>query len=691
MNISPAPTTATDSPEKEDLAATGLLDEVVRLTANGLQPGEFFQGFLHKVLAALPALAGALWLRTPEGHLQARAQLNLQQLSLEQGPAGRRLRQELIRQAFQLGRVLPRRPSDWSKGAHRELTTVEEALFVPILLQRQVVGLIELWRPSESENASSPWPIALLERLAQAVSSYLSGLLPQERQAARALWVRLEKYAQEVHASLDPTEVAYIVANEGRELIECDRLSVGVRQGKRMAVTAISGADVIDHRGNAVRLMRELLERVVAWNERLVYTGVRDESLPAPVLQALDAHLAESPARLLAVLPLRSIHGESGRPASVLLLESFESVAAVEPLLARLEVVGRHAGNALANASAYRSIPMRFLWRPIARVQEGLGGKARSLLMAAVAAVSVLILVLCFVSYPLKLSADGQLLPQERHWIYSPVEGQIVRFEEGVQPGSAVRENQSLVLLYDVRLEMTIVGLSNEISVAQQAIEALSRQESGAASESDRLRFGAERRQKELLRDRKLRELSALKERTGADESKPGTFWLRAPCAGTVLNSGFRETLTHRSIRPSEPLLRIGDKTKHWEIEVNIPQKHIARMIEAFETSGQDSELDVDLMLLSCPTRVFRGKLARNRLAAEAGPNREESLSSGSVLVGSVRLDGADIAEADRIPPDLLLSGTEVRAKIRCGDRPAGYCLFYGLWEFLNEKILFLF
>ena len=61
------------------------------------------------------------------------------------------------------------------------------------------------------------------------------------------------------------------------------------------------------------------------------------------------------------------------------------------------------------------------------------------------------------------------------------------------------------------------------------------------------------------------------------------------------------------------------------------------------------------------------------------------------VVLASVRLDGPDIPEAERIPRDLLVTGTEVHTKIRCGDRPLGYSLFYGVWEFAYEKVVFFF
>jgi hypothetical protein len=41
-----------------------------------------------------------------------------------------------------------------------------------------------------------------------------------------------------------------------------------------------------------------------------------------------------------------------------------------------------------------------------------------------------------------------------------------------------------------------------------------------------------------------------------------------------------------------------------------------------------------------------------------------------------------------QIARNQLLTSVGVRAKINCGDRAAGYSLFYGVWEFLYEKVV---
>jgi hypothetical protein len=99
----------------------------------------------------------------------------------------------------------------------------------------------------------------------------------------------------------------------------------------------------------------------------------------------------------------------------------------------------------------------------------------------------------------------------------------------------------------------------------------------------------------------------------------------------------------------------------------------------------------VDLLVTSTPTRTFKGILYRSKTSGEAVPNRDDHNESAPVVIAYVSLDDPAIPEDQRVPRDLMVSGVDVRAKIRCGDHAMGYSLFYGLWEFFYEKIVFFF
>ena len=119
-------------------------------------------------------------------------------------------------------------------------------------------------------------------------------------------FTQVEAFARLVHGTLNPTEVAYHVANEGRKLIECDRLCVGVRHARRkVTVEAVSGADVVEKASTHVRRLRQLMEAVLQWGETLTFKGVKDAGLPPDVSDSLDEYLSESQPKLLVVQPIR--------------------------------------------------------------------------------------------------------------------------------------------------------------------------------------------------------------------------------------------------------------------------------------------------------------------------------------------------------------------------------------------------
>jgi hypothetical protein len=685
-----------------------LREEVARLSESDLTPANYYGEFLMRVLSALAAPAGAVWLRTPHGNLQLQYQIQMQQVGLDATEESRQSHDELLRQAAQQGRpvYLPPQssgPKSDGPGPVAGNPTNYLLLLVPILMGNQVAGLVEVWQASDRHPSAIQGFMQFLVHMAELASRYMRNRLLGEMTGQQQLWTQLETFSRQIHGSLNPMEVAYLIANEGRRLVDCDRVSIAIRQGKRTRIEAISGADVVEKRSNLVQRMRALAEAVLIWGEKLVYSGSKDDSLPPDVLSALDAYLEESSSKLLVVLPLRDEREEESKkpPRSALVMECFEPAESSEQMIARMEVVGRHSAPALYNAVEHRRIPFRFVWAPLAKIQEGLGGKARAIVAGIVVGLAILVAVLIIVPYPLKMDANGQFLPVTRRWVYSPVPGRVDHFE--VKPGDMVGPDDIVIVMDDFNLHMKLIQLEEDIAKAQGQLAELDREYTEARA-ADKPRIDQERATQKATRYAKEQERDALVRRTNADRARPGRFWLKSPpfpedlssngdpLQWTVLNADFQETLTNREVKPSDPLLRLGYKEGPWEIELKIPQKHIGQVLQAFETEGKE-ELDVDLLLRSQPTKVYKGKLARDKIAGEANPNKDDNNEAEPVVLAWVRIDGEDIAKEDQIPldPKQRVTGTEVHAKIRCGKHAMGYSLFYGVWEFIYEKVVFFF
>ena len=126
-------------------------------------------------------------------------------------------------------------------------------LIVPILLNEQVTGLIEVWQQPNRPVAAVPGFLQYMHLMADLAAHYQRTQMLRQMTGQEQLWTQLETFTRQVHGSLNPQEVAYVVANDGRRLIECDRVSVAVRYGGRVSIEAVSGADVVEKRSNAVR------------------------------------------------------------------------------------------------------------------------------------------------------------------------------------------------------------------------------------------------------------------------------------------------------------------------------------------------------------------------------------------------------------------------------------------------------
>jgi biotin carboxyl carrier protein len=369
-------------------------------------------------------------------------------------------------------------------------------------------------------------------------------------------------------------------------------------------------------------------------------------------------------------------------------------------MMARLEVIGKHATSALYNAVEHKRIPFRFIWVPIAKVQEGFGGKAQAITAAITFALLALVVTMIVVPYPLKMEAGGQVWPKTRPYVFAQMPGKVIDFPAMVKSGGRVGKGQELVIMYSPDLGKDIATLTAEVASEKKLLEVLNGQLQQATREADKTSINVKMTETQASYRSKADILNSMRELYSADESRPpGHFSVRSPIDGVVLTPDFREKLTGAPIKETQPILRLGaynpehkkNKLSDWEIELKIPQKHIGQVLMAFQRLKPGEELDVDIMLKSDPIHMFKGKLARNKVAAEATPDKSDNNEAEPVVPAWVRISGKDIDEDRLLPTEALIAGLDVRTRIRCGDRPMGYSLFYGVWEFLYEKIVFFF
>src|SRR5262249_51221666 len=110
---------------------------------------------------------------------------------------------------------------------------------------------------------------------------------------------------------------------------------------------------------------------------------------------------------------------------------------------------------------------------PIAKLQEGLGGKARAIWTCVLLGLFTLVCVLVLVPAPLKMDARGQLLPSSRRWVYSADAGAVKVL--GLQPNQSFPENFNLLELYSFDVAKVLAPLYKQVVHAEILVESLRR------------------------------------------------------------------------------------------------------------------------------------------------------------------------------------------------------------------------
>jgi len=692
----------------------GSFEIAARIAGSTMSLTDFYTQFLAATIDGIQAVAGAIWLRTPQGFLQLQCQKDLEKVGLEEKRGGRQTHNELLRQGFQSSRPMLVEPGGRSGSAEGMIAAnLTEYLIIlaPILQdESQIIGMLEIFKVAAPDTRVNNTWMNYVVQMSGYASNYHRQIATRKVSGSEEVWTQIEAFTKTIHSSLNPTEVAFGVANDGRRLVGCDRISVGIRHGRRTTIEAVSGADVVEKSSSHIKRMKALFESVIDWGEKLVWKGERDETLPPQVLEALDAYLAESNSRLLVLLPLRD-QRETGKEKekkkcrSALLMEMFNPPEDPDPIITRFEIMSQHSATALFNASEMKRVPLKILWKPISVVQNGVGGKARFWTILGVTAAVLLIAALVFVPYSLKLDSKGQLLPVERQYVFPTSPGTVIRFM--VSPGDIITGGTPIAQLRDAELMKEMVdkkseldGLNSEKTQKQNQLNNMPLQSREREKLSSELATSGPRI---VALERSIGNLEQLYR---MKREVPGVFEVQAPdftasrvssvARWTVLTPDFVDNLTNKPVRPTDPLMRLGYTGGAWEIEQKIPQKHIGQVLKAFEDKAGvfqnekgEEYLEVDVLVSSAPLEQYRGRLYRKKIAGEAVPNKDDHNESEHVIVAYVTVNEPDVEGA--IPAELLVTGVEVKMKIRCGQHSLGYCLFYGVWEFLYERVVFFF
>jgi hypothetical protein len=672
----PEASTTTVRPESAALhEIDDLLDQMAHLARSASSPEAFHLEVLDRAVRALAAVGGAVWIRPTEGtwQIESRVDLTGNRLieTLSDHPAHRELLDEVLRSG-QARSILPRAGAATSRVPN---PTDYLLLVCPVTMgeEGEPAGALEVAQRPGGAPSVHQGCLRVLEALSELAADFHRQRRLRVLQALAEKARLFDQFALAVHASIDVPATACAIANEGRRLVECDRLSVAVRHGQSYRLQSVSGLETVDRRGTLARRLEELTEAVVAAGEPFWFTGGTDRLAPQ-IAAPLHAWQDESHARSLAIIPLPTRAAtcttvDPAPPRAALIAECFAGDAPSETYRQSLSTVCQHADLALQNALEHEQLPFFRLSRALQRlrwfVEVRRLPKTAAVALAAVAAVLALVVI----PADFEIEARGVLQPRNRRDVFARSDGIVA--EVLTDHAQECREGAPLVAMTRSQLDFEMSRVLGETQTARKRLASVqaTRLDVSPRTAADREKYNQLTAEEEEIQEL----LNSLEQQHEVLKAQREDLIVRSPLTGHVVTWNVRQSLESRPVQRGQVLMQVADLSGPWVLEAEVPDDRVGHVLEARQRLQRD--LPVSFMIATDPGATYHGAVEKVALATDVRPPEK-----ASVLV-TVAIDRSQI-------PQLRPNATVV-SRIYCGRRSIGYVWFHSVWEMIQKKVLF--
>ena len=689
-----------DAVQRAKQEIQSLVQEVVDLSKSEIEPSEFYAALMDKSVSALAAIGGVVWTQEEGAGLQLEYQVNLRETGLAESETAQRQHGRLLQQVIEKGEAVLVPPHSGAGGGddgdESAAANPTDFLLViaPIISDRGVDGLVEIFQRNGARPTTQKGYLRFLKQICELAGEYVKSRRLRHFTHKQTLWEQLEAFTGLVHQALDSRETAYTIANEGRRLIGCDRVTVALRKGTKYDISAISGQDTFDKRSNIVRLLRNLVTAVAKTGEDLWFDG--DTSDLAPQLEkVVNAYVDEAHTKQLAVLPLREADLEEDKPGErkqkkrenmlgAIVIEQLVDQQQPEGMLQRIEVVKRHSSTSLTNAQEFEGIFLLPIWRLLGKAQVLVTARNLPKTILATIAIAGAITAMCLVPYDFTVVADGKLLPELRQDVFASIDGKVR--EVPVDTGDLVNKGQLLVRQRSLDLEAQMIQLRGEYNKTLEDIISTDRQLSILSSGLDEQRETVEREQLIGQLEQLKKTQESLEKQQVLLDIKKESLHVLSPINGKVVTWDVQELLKGRKVATGQRLMKIADTSSPWELEIFIPEAKMGHIIERqqkIQENDPNAKLEVEFVLATHTGEPIRGVIEKIDTSAEV--HGEE----GNTVRMRVSFPQDALKDLVNDPSTELKVGADVKAKVLCGKEPIGYVWFSDLFEFVQSRILF--
>ena len=672
-----------------------LVNEVAELSKSDVGASEFYPIVLQKVVDALAARGGAVWLLDGENGLRLAHHIdiapNLVDASNQEAVSHGRLLGRLIQKGTP--ELIP--PFSGSEQTGEANPTPFLLVTSPLVAPKGPVGLLEVFQRAQTPPEAQVGYLKFVKHITDLVGDWLKAHTLQQVSTRQELWQQSDQFARLVHENLDLKDTAFTIANEGRRMIDCDRVSVAILKGGKAKVIAISGQDSIENRSNNVQALNNLATRVIKSGEPLWYDG-STEDLPAQLEEAIEDYVDLSHGRTVTVLPIRqperrlegdvlSERNETNEARvrrdiiGALIVEQIETQLSRQTLEGRADLVYEHACRALSNSMNHSNILFMPVWRFLDRFLWMFRGSALPKTASILGLIGAGLLSMFLIPMDFDLQGNGKLKPTVERQVFAHADGEVEQVF--VKHGDEVKKDQTLVKLKNNELEQQIQTTRGQRDqFAQQAYEHKRQLNSlTSLTDAERIRLQQDYNQADQEASNRDAELRLLEERKAKLQRL-------SPIDGLVTTWDVEKVLNARPVVTGQVLMTISDPSGPWEVEVMMPEKRMRYLDGAFKNericktdeNGQ-RYLDVEIILMTKPDTKHYGKLYEPAV----GQRAELAPEDGAVVrLRCVPNDKAMSAISRR-------SGAVVMADVKCGKRSVAFVCFYEVIEWIRANLLF--
>ncbi|TWU64890.1 efflux RND transporter periplasmic adaptor subunit [Crateriforma conspicua] len=669
------------SVEETKAQIRALVNEIATLSKSGATAEEFYPELLTRIITALAAAGGAIWLLDEDRQLKLQYQINAEPSVLSNDSEDASRHNRLITRVANAGQSLLVPPYSGTTDGESEGNPTRYLLVLGALEHDgHKDGVIEVFQRPDTAPDTQRGYLRFMQQMCQLAAEWLRSQKLRTLGDRQTLWQQSDSFARAAHESLDLKETANIVANEGRRLIGCDRVSVAIKSGRKCKVEAISGQDTFENRSNIVAALNNLATRVVAAGEPLWHDG-KTEDLPPQIEDALEEYVDQSYGRNIAVLPLREpqrdISSEEnaatgaldrdnahrGEVIGALIVEQIESELPPEVFRARCDLVYEHGTRAIANSLSHSNLFLMPVWRALGRATWVLKARTLPKTLAVVAGVIGLILAGIFVPLDFDLEAEGTLLPEVRREVFANIDGEVI--DVLVKENDEVKAGQVLLRLRNPDLDIEIADLQGQIQTTYAEFDRLRMQLKDRRNMERSEAVALEAQTYELGT-----KLEILKKKLELKQEREADLDVKSPIDGTVVSWEVEKMLRARPVTTGQVLMEVADLTQPMYLELKMPEKREGHLDNFIRENSLD-QLDVEYILASDPDETLHAVLPTRQIALRAEADEEH----GAIIKMKATPDQDDLKKLDPSP------GTRFTADVKCGRRASGFVLLHEVYE----------